>query len=145
MIVDNIKNASKYYGLGENFKKALEYMADNMDSINESVVLDEKVKINYSSYTTKNQDECFFESHIKYADIHLILQGSESIGYAITDSLSVADVNEENDCLILKGNGINIPLGVGSFMILIPQDAHMVGICNGKPDKCTKLIAKIKL
>ena len=26
MIVDNIKNASKYYGLGDDFKRALEYM-----------------------------------------------------------------------------------------------------------------------
>ena len=145
MIVDNIKNASKYYGLGEGFKKALEYMAANMDSISESVVLDEQVKINYSSYTTKEQSECIFESHIKYADIHLAIKGGEQIGYAITDSLSVSEVDEENDCLILKGEGINVPLEVGTFMIMLPQDAHMVGICKEKPDECTKLIAKIKL
>ena len=58
MIVDNIKNASKYYGLGEGFKRALEYMAKNMDTISETVVLDDEVKINYSSYTTKKPDEC---------------------------------------------------------------------------------------
>ena len=145
MIVDNIKNVSKYYGLGEGFKKALEYMVANMDSISESVVLDEQIKINYSSYTTKQQDECFFESHIKYADIHLAIKGGEQIGYAITDSLSVTDMNEENDCLILKGEGVNIPLEVGMFMIMLPQDAHMVGICKGKPEECIKLIAKIKL
>lgn len=145
MIVDNIKNASKYYGLGEGFKRALEYMAKNMDTISETVVLDDEVKINYSSYTTKKQDECFFESHIKYADIHLALKGGEKIGYAITDSLSVREVNEENDCLILDGNGVNIPLEVGTFMIMLPQDAHMVGICKEKPDECIKLIAKIKL
>ena len=145
MIVDNIKNASKYYGLGDDFKRALEYMAANMDTISESIVLDDRVKINYSSYTTKEQDECFFESHIKYADIHLALKGGEQIGYAITDSLTVTEVNEDNDCLFLKGNGVNIPLEVGTFMIMLPQDAHMVGICKETPAECVKLIAKIKL
>ena len=91
------------------------------------------------------QDECFFESHIKYADIHLAIKGGEQIGYAITDSLSVTEVNEDNDCLILKGNGVNIPLEVGTFMIMLPQDAHIVGICKQNPDECIKLIAKIKL
>ena len=56
MTVDNIKNASKYYGLGEGFKRALEYMAKNMDTISETVVLDDEVTINYSSYTTKKPD-----------------------------------------------------------------------------------------
>ena len=136
---------SKYYGWGEGFKRALEYMAENMNTMSESVVLDDQVKINYSSYTTKKQDECFFESHIKYADIHLAIKGGEQIGYAITDSLSVTEVNEANDCLILKGNGINIPLEVGTFMIMLPQDAHMVGICKEQPGESVKLIAKIKL
>lgn len=145
MIVDNITNAAKYYGLGENFKKALEYIAENMATINNSVVLDENVKINYSSYATRNQDECFFEAHKKYADIHFILKGSEQIGYALTDSLTVREENDENDCIILDGSGINIPLEAGTFMIMLPQDAHMVGICNGEPSECTKLVAKIKI
>ena len=56
MIVDNIKNASAYFCLGDDFKKALEFMKDNMETISESVVLDENVRINYASYNTKKKE-----------------------------------------------------------------------------------------
>lgn len=145
MIVDNIKNAPHYFCLGDGFKRALEYMADNMETISESVVLDETVKINYASYNTKNKEDCFFEAHKEYADIHLILKGSESIGYALTEELEVTDEKPENDCVFLAGNGTDIPMMPGTFMILFPQDAHMVGMRSGKSYECTKLVAKIKL
>ena len=145
MIVDNIKNASKYFGLGDNFKKALEYIQANAETITESIILDDEVKINFASYETKPQDECFFEAHKKYADIHFILEGSEIIGYAQTESLTVTKTDDENDCIILKGEGVNFPLEKGTFMIMLPQDAHEVAVFDGKNTHCTKLVAKIKL
>ena len=145
MIVDNIKNASAYFCLGDDFKKALEFMKDNMETVSESVVLDENVRINYASYNTKKKEDCFFEAHKKYADIHLILKGGESIGYGLTEGMKAFDINEENDCIFLEGSGTDIPMEPGSFMILFPQDAHMVGMYDGRSSCCTKLVAKIKI
>lgn len=145
MIVDNIKNASDYFCLGDDFKRALEFMKDNMETISESLVIDENIKINYASYNTKSKEDCFFEAHKKYADIHLILKGGERIGYGLTEEMKEFDANVENDCIFLNGTGTDIPMEAGSFMILFPQDAHMVGMADGKHDNCTKLVAKIKI
>lgn len=145
MIVDNIKNASDYFCLGDNFKRALEFMKDNMETISESLVIDENIKINYASYNTKSKEDCFFEAHKKYADIHLILKGGERIGYGLTEEMKAFDTNVENDCIFLEGTGTDIPMETGSFMILFPQDAHMVGMADSKHNSCTKLVAKIKI
>lgn len=145
MIVDNIKNASNYFALSKNFKKALEYILANAENITESIILDDEVKINFASYKTMPQEECPFEAHFKYADVHFILEGGEIIGYAQADSLAVTKEDYDSDYVLLQGSGVNVPLQKGDFMITLPQDAHQPAVFDGKNSHCKKLIAKIKL
>lgn len=145
MIIDNIKNASKYYCLGRDFENALKFMLNCNEIVDEPVILNERIAIKPSSYTTRNETDCVFEAHKLYADIQFVVNGSECIGYSPTDRLKITSVNDEKDLILLDGKGVNMPLEKGDFMILFPDDAHMVGVRNGEFNECVKLVAKILL
>ena len=68
MIIDNIKNASKYYCLGRDFENALKFMLNCNEIVDKPVILNERVAIKPNSYTTRNETECVFEAHKLYAD-----------------------------------------------------------------------------
>ncbi|MBQ8718854.1 MAG: YhcH/YjgK/YiaL family protein [Clostridia bacterium] len=148
MIIDNIKNAANYYGLGAGFEAALKFLATYSDTATEKADLPvcDGVMVKCRPYMTKDAADCTFEAHEKYADIHFVVSGCECIGYAPIDTLTVTDKNEEKDMIYLDGEGTNIPLRAGDFMITLPQDAHMPCVKLGDESVfCAKLVAKIKL
>ena len=77
--------------------------------------------------------------------IHFVVSGDEKIGYADVSTLKVTDVNEEKDMIYLEGEGDNVYLGEGDFMITFPQDAHMPCVMAKESKLCCKLIAKIRI
>ena len=147
MIIDNIKNASKYFGLGKGFEAALTYLAsyDGKADQKADIPVCEGVMVKCRPYMTKPVEECAFEAHEKYADIHFVVSGCECIGYAKTDSLRVVRTDEAKDMIYLEGEGTNIPLNAGDFMITLPDDAHMPCIQQNESVFCAKLVAKILL
>ena len=148
MIIDNIKNAAKYSGLGAGFEAALKFLANYSDTATEKADLPvcDGVMVKCRPYMTKDAADCTFEAHEKYADIHFVVSGCECIGYAPIDTLTVTDKNEEKDMIYLDGEGTNIPLRAGDFMITLPQDAHMPCVKLGDESVfCAKLVAKVKL
>lgn len=147
MIIDNIKNASKYFGLGKGFEAALTYLASYDGKADEKadIPVCEGVMVKCRPYMTKPVEECVFEAHAKYADIHFVVSGCECIGYAPTDSLRVVRMDEAKDMIYLEGQGTDIPLNAGDFMITLPDDAHMPCIKQSESVFCAKLVAKILL
>ncbi|MBF0313270.1 MAG: YhcH/YjgK/YiaL family protein [Oligoflexia bacterium] len=73
---------------------------------------------------------CFIESHRRYVDVQLVVEGAECVGFAPT-SLLLPDVSnsyeEEKDLDKWKGFAhlSFLPLRKGAFMIFFPWDAHM--------------------
>ena len=147
MIVDNIKNAHLYFGLGKNFEQALKFLAvyDGKADEKADIPICDGVMVKCRPYMTKPENECSFEAHEKYADIHFVVSGNECIGYAPTSALTVVDKNPDKDMIYLEGKGVNIPLNEGDFMITLPQDAHMQCVIQNESVFCAKLIAKVLL
>jgi YhcH/YjgK/YiaL family protein len=147
MIKDNIKNAHLYYGLGENFKKALQFLEAYDGAANEKadIPVCEGVMVKCRPYLTKPVSECSYEAHKRDADIHFVVSGNECIGYAPVGTLSVNRTDEAKDMIWLDGTGTDIPMEPGDFMITFPEDAHMPCVQNGEPVLCGKLIAKVRL
>lgn len=147
MIIDNIKNASKYFGLGKGFEAALTYLANYDGKADEKadIPVCEGVMVKCRPYMTKPEEECAFEAHEKYADIHFVVSGCECIGYAPVDSLTETRRDESKDMIWLEGEGVNLPLNAGDFMITLPDDAHMPCIQQMESVFCAKLVAKILL
>ena len=147
MIIDNIKNAHLYFGLGKGIEDALKFLMSYSGKADEraDIPVNEGVMVKCRPYMTKPESECSFEAHEKYADIHFVVSGCEYIGYAPVSALTVTDKNPEKDMVYLEGKGVNVPLNAGDFMITFPDDAHMPCVMQNEPVFCAKLVAKILL
>ncbi len=96
--------------------------------------------------TSKPEEECIYEAHQKYLDLHYIVEGIEGIATAETSSLEIATpYNDQKDIMFLKGqeNG-RYYLKPGQFMVCWPNDAHKVAIMKDKPCNIKKIVFKIK-
>ena len=148
MIIDKLKNAENYYALGENFKKAFEYLKNNDLSMlkNGRYEIDgENIFVSVQDYETKQPEEGRWEAHRKYADIQFLIKGKEQLGFTDVETLkSETTYNEKDDIIFLKGSGQFIKAQSGDFIIFFPQDAHMPCICIEKPEYVKKAVVKIK-
>ncbi len=149
MVVDHIRNRELYYGLGEGFRKALEYCAEYKPGRTERA--DEEIDgkdvfVRIRPMISKPVEQCKIEAHDYYADIHFVAAGSEVIGYADKKNCEVVSYNQEKDAYHLTGKCDYITLEQGYFMITFLDDAQMPCICkDGKPGALEKLCLKIRL
>lgn len=99
-------------------------------------------------YSSKDRNECLFESHKKYIDIQFIVYGEEIIEVANSKNLiSTQAYDEKKDIVIYKDTkqASLIFLKAGDIAIFYPQDAHMPCIKINKCDKVVKIVVKIKI
>lgn len=148
MITDHIRNREKYYYLGEDYKTALDFFATVSGEPFEKAdiaIENSDVMVKARPMETKRKEDCSFEAHKKYADIHFVAYGKEKIGYCDVKRLKLVNYNEEKDAAFLEGEGDCITMLPGYFMITLPDDAHMPCICVERPEPLGKMIAKIKI
>jgi YhcH/YjgK/YiaL family protein len=150
MIFDSISNAQIYYPIHFGFSTVFEFLNSNDVTCLEEgkYELDgDDVFLIVSEYKTKDFSPEGWESHRRYIDIQLIIEGEENIYYSPLDSLSkVEPYSIEKDYLKLSGAGISLTLSPGSFMILFPADGHQPGIkTNNEVKQVKKLVFKVKV
>jgi YhcH/YjgK/YiaL family protein len=149
MILDNIRHYS-FYQDSPALAKVLTYMS-GISSENfpgESVRLDgDNAFVNPVCFTTKPEDECLFEAHRKYADIHFIVEGCEKIMVSDIDTVTVVKAfKEASDIGFYQGgNGTVCILKPGDFLVCYPHDAHKVAIAVDSPAQVKKLVGKIRV
>jgi biofilm protein TabA len=96
----------------------------------------------------KDRAQCVYESHKKYIDIHIIVDGSESVD--VIDIHQVPDAFEssvENDYYLYKLNASsrNYCLQKNMIAIFLFEDAHKVGILsNASSDNVVKVVLKVE-
>jgi YhcH/YjgK/YiaL family protein len=149
MVVDNIKNAGLYFGLGTRIKKALKYLQET----DFTRMVPGKYKIDGRSiyalvqeYDTKLPEEGLWEAHRRYIDIQYVADGMEQIGYAFIEDLEVIkEYDIGGDCLFLKGRGSMVLCPAGTFAIFKPEDAHMPCMAAEVPSRVKKVVVKVKV
>ncbi len=104
--------------------------------------------LNIESYITKDRDEIRYEAHREYADIQVMLKGEEIIEVCSLKELTIANsYDTERDVLFYANDvkGESHLMRPGSFIHLLPEDAHMsqLSVDEGVPVK--KAVFKIKL
>ena len=148
MVIDQLENASQYYGLGIRIEMALRYLqeTDVQNAAADRYDIDgDKVYAMVQEYNSKPKAEGFWESHRKYLDVQYVAAGAEHMGYAPTVRLSPGEYQEENDFIELAGDGEFFHLREGFFCILAPQDAHMPGMAVDQPTPVKKVVIKVLL
>lgn len=149
MIFDALENAVIYYGLGEKFKTAFEYLkTTDFSSVKEDrVELDgDNMFAIIAKYETKNSEDAKWEAHKKYIDIQFVISGAENMGFVLADYLDIKEkYNEKNDVEILEGLGDFVQVNEGEFAVFFPDDAHMPGLKIKENEMVHKVVIKIKI
>ena len=90
MVIDKMKNAPLYYGLGQRFQQALEWLAKvDPDTLTPGQRVDidgDNVYATRFDVDTKLPADCKLECHRDYADIQYVVSGTEGMGYSLPDA-----------------------------------------------------------
>ena len=151
MIIDKLENAEFYYGLGEKYKKAFEFLKiTDMKNIENGKyeIEGNDIFVSVQDYQTKSENESDFEAHKKYTDIQFIITGEEKLGYGNIKNFSpITQFNEEKDIVFLRNNETKNEFVIAKenyFLIFAPQDAHMPCISIDESTYVKKAVVKIK-
>ena len=148
MILDSLKNSTKYESLHPNFKQAFDYIktTDFSKQAIGKVELDGKnLFVIFAEGTGKTIAEARMETHNKYIDIQLPYTSAETMGYIPTVDLKnpTAPYDAEKDITFFTDKATAlIPVVPGQFAIFFPEDGHQPGMGDGP---FRKIIVKVRV
>ena len=151
MVVDKIEHASLYYGLGERFQTALEWLASadaGALTPGQRVDIDgDNVFATLFEVDTLPPEACKLECHQNYADIQYLLSGMEGAGYALPDAelRALSEYDSKGDIQFYTAEWDTLTIRPGTFYIVWPQDLHAPRVALGQPGPVQRLVAKVKL
>ena len=147
MIYDRLSNIKQYLGIHENLDLALNYIADHLADMPDSIELKgQDVRAFFNEYQTVPVEDCFFEAHELFADIQIMRSGTERIAVSNIDALTVTKAVPENDFWAMEGpEDLSVLMNPDSFLIVFPGDAHKLKIMVDKPMDVTKTVFKVKM
>ena len=150
MIYDSIANYENYKGIHPNVYDALVHIAQN-DFKNavpgRNDVDGDRIYYNFvAEGETVTPAQNTYEAHRAYVDIHVDVQGQESVYVADVARMNVTKEYEaEGDYLLCDGEAEAVVYAKpGTFVVCFPSDAHMP-MCSDAPAKITKAIYKVRL
>ena len=150
MVIDTLKNCETYYAFGGNFRKAFEFLKNNDISqmeLGKHEIDGDNVFILVQEYTSKTMDNCGFEAHKVYADVHYIKEGFEYLGYAPIErvSLPITEYDPKADASFFEKECAFFLLQAGDIAIVFPHDAHMPQKRALVPSFVRKACVKVKV
>lgn len=99
-------------------------------------------------YETKPADEWKLESHRKYVDIQIMLDGAERMDIADISRLSLSEeYNEDKDVLFwnIPSRMASITLRKGDYVILYPENAYRGTTLINQEVNIRKIVGKVKI
>ena len=149
MIVTNREHALDYLGLNDRLDKALRFIADTDIAAladGNHLIDGEDVRVKVQHMQTKPLEMAKLEAHNDFADIQMLLDGSECIGWCFrTDALTETEATPERDIYFYDGDFAKLTLRPGQFVIVFPDDVHAPGLAVDEPETIRKAVFKVKL
>lgn len=99
-------------------------------------------------YITKYEEECDLESHRKYIDVQILIEGEEAMDISDISRLVIKEkYNIEKDVMYwnIPNRMARIKLKAGDYVILYPENAHRGAIAIEKCDKVLKIVGKVSV
>ena len=145
MILDSLEHLGNYTKLHAGFATVVKFLIDHdlqTLPLGRYDIDGDRVFVFVNSYVTKEAPKVEF--HKTYADIQIILEGHEQIGWISQKNLrNVTPYDAEKDIAFGEGITQKMEAVPGRFFIFFPEDAHQPGMGNGNSVK--KAVFKIKL
>jgi len=148
MILSSLKDSSRIESLHPLFKTLFDYVKSH-DLLNTPlgrIELDgDRLFINNVNPQCVDADKQVLEMHRDYIDVHILLEGAESIGWKPLEDIEhiTQPYQKDGDCALSDDKPqVMVTLNPGDFLIVYPEDPHAPVIGKGK---IRKLIGKVKL
>ena len=152
MITSTLPQLFWYKAINPHFAKAIDFaLTADLSSlpIGRHDIDGDNVFAIINEYTTRPLEECDPECHRDYADIQVMITGTEKFGYApLTDQSPSVPYDEEKDVALfsLSAEDLSyIRLSPGQFIVFFPTDIHQPEVCNYQPALVKKLVLKISV
>lgn len=148
MIFGNINDPNSFVDIPAYITQVLVY-AKNHDLLalegGEHIIDGDQLFFNRISYTTTTVDNRFWESHKKYLDVHVILQGHEKVDVNLISNMKVDGYETATDYVSSHGHKkLSCDLSAGDFLVLYPQDVHMTCLMvDDTPSDVEKVVFKV--
>lgn len=132
MIFDKISNAEQYYGLGQQYVDAFNFLTSTdfsaMEAGDYKTMIDGKeTPFKVKRYDSRLHEDCKFEKHEKCIDMQYMVSGREHFCYAPYDeSLVKLSENAALDCVYYDDTPASrVEINTGMFAIAMTSDVHM--------------------
>lgn len=147
MIFDSIKNKKNYQSFPLLYQALcfLDALPKGELPGSNTILVKGRLFCNPVTLVSRPENQCIYEAHRKYIDLHYIVSGVERIATADITALSVSGIySSEKDIEFLEGSADGYyDLKPGQFMVCFPNDAHKVAIMQDKPGNIQKVVFKI--
>lgn len=145
MIFGRLNRLDRYRGLSPALDTAIDFLSTQDLStlaMGKTVIDGDTVFVNRFDYVTAPDN--ITEGHLRYIDLHVVLEGEENIGVADVAALCETDRNEAEDFLGFSGAFTAVcTLRPGDFLITFPEDAHSPKLQVHAPVAVKKAVFKI--
>lgn len=149
MIIDSLQNATKYYALHPNFKKAFDYVNQNDLSKLEAGTFDIatglKLIVIIGEGSSREESIQGFECHDQNIDIQISIKGPETFAWKPREKClnPNGDYSDERDVRFFHdAPDMFFELQEKQFAILFPEDVHAAMIGEGV---IKKVVFKVKI
>lgn len=147
MIYDSLAHIGTYRGVHPRIWRALELLRDTDFAAQADGTYEVEGKDLFyflQSYETKPANDRP-EAHKLYADIMMMLSGSERIGVAPLESVTDTGEETQGDIRFYHGRTVPVLLRDDRFAVFFPGDAHAPGVADGTPAAVRKCVVKVRL
>lgn len=158
MIITNVNNEIQNKSLAKDIRFCIEFAKKNENKILSLVngsydVGYNNIKMNLGKYFTKSENEKFWESHKKYLDVQIMINGTEKVAINDIRDMEVKSFDEEKDLTILEGDkAFDIIIKTGDVLVFFPNDVHKPELNVSENDDSgnirkivTKVVFKIEI
>ena len=158
MIITNVNNEIQNKSLAKDIRFCIEFAKKNENKILSLVngsydVGYNNIKMNLGKYFTKSENDKFWESHKKYLDVQIMINGTEKVAINDIRDMEVKSFDEERDLTILEGDkAFDIIMETGDVLVFFPNDVHKLELNVSENDDSgnirkivTKVVFKIEI
>ena len=161
MIFTNINDKLQNSSLTKDIQFCIDYAGKNREKIlsleNGSYDIGYNgIKMNVGKYFTKKENDKFWESHKRYLDVQIMIDGSERVVFNDIRNMKEKSFDPERDLVILEGNKLfDIVIENGDVLVFFPNDVHKPELdildseneeeCENKKKIVTKVVFKIEI
>lgn len=140
---------NKEQALIDRINKAISYV-NGVDLVKAEVgkyVIDDDSYYLVQEYNSKMRENCRLEAHKKYVDVQWIVSGEEELDIVAPEGLEVSEeYNGDKDVVFYKAPVLmqKIILRSGSYMVILPEMAHMPGCAVNESVAVKKVVIKVR-